>query len=84
MATWEYNVTSHIIKELNKCQETPEARKLFSCDDEGITRSRWLFSLCGCRECFMSREGNKFYWNRSREMYYIGRECDREDISIYR
>ncbi|RLC28670.1 hypothetical protein DRH13_06795 [Candidatus Woesebacteria bacterium] len=35
MATWEYNVTSHIIKELSKCEATPEARKLFSCDDEG-------------------------------------------------
>ena len=35
METWEYHVTSHIIKELNKCEEIPEDRKLFSCDEEG-------------------------------------------------
>ncbi len=35
MATWEYDVTSHIIKELNKCEETPETRKLFACDETG-------------------------------------------------
>ena len=35
METWEYHVNSHIIKELNKCEETPEDRKIFSCDDEG-------------------------------------------------
>lgn len=35
MKTWEYHVTSHVIKELDKCEASPEDRKQFACDNEG-------------------------------------------------
>jgi len=35
MATWEYNVTSHSIAELKKCEVSPEKRKVFSCNETG-------------------------------------------------
>ena len=35
MVAWEYKVTNHIIEELKKCVDTPDVKKVFSCDEVG-------------------------------------------------
>jgi len=35
MATWEYKVTNHFIEELKKCEASPNAPRLFSCNETG-------------------------------------------------
>ncbi len=35
MANWEYKVTSHIIEELKQCEDLPDKRKVFSCNESG-------------------------------------------------
>ncbi len=35
MKIWEYKVTNYLITELKRCVESPEKRKLISCNESG-------------------------------------------------
>lgn len=35
MSAWEYSITIHVMEDLKKCIESPEARTVISCDSAG-------------------------------------------------